>query len=214
MSLHLKKFTLKKEYRNIQPFSVEFIDGINVIVGENGAGKSSILNLITGENNKELFSLSAEKVEFRFFDTEKQNPRIQDPNLSKNFGFSLATRFESHGEAMLPIILASKDFKNVILFVDEPEAGISLTNQMKIFECFQSIIKNRCQIVLTTHSYVFIKSVDVVFSLETKTWISSSEYLDSIFGRKVKTVDTMIKRRRKNGSITLSSKTHQKNGSC
>jgi len=207
MSLLLKKFTLKKEYRSIEPFSIEFRDGINVIVGENGSGKSSILHLIMNEPDKELFSITTEKASFRFFDTEKQNPRIRDPNLSANFGFALATRFGSHGEAMLPILLASKDFKDVILFVDEPEAGISLTNQMKIFKCFQKIIENNCQVILTTHSYLFIKSVNEVFSLDSKTWIPSSKYLDSIFSSNVKTVDTMIKRR-KRGNSTSTSKTH------
>lgn len=180
MSRHLKKFTLKKEYRGIKPFTIDFKDGINVLVGENGSGKSSTIHLITGDSDKNLFSLEADKISFRFFDTEKQNPRTLNPELQPNYGFALASRFGSHGEAMLPVLMASKDFKDTILFVDEPEAGISLTNQKKIFNCFKDIVKNNCQIILTTHSYLFMKSVDEVFSLDSKTWIPSSEYLKSI----------------------------------
>jgi predicted ATPase len=182
MSQHLKRFILKKEYRGIKPFTVEFKDGVNVLVGENGSGKSSIIHLITGDSDKSLFSLVADKVSFRFFDTEKQNPRTLNPELQPDYGFALASRFGSHGEAMFPVLMASKDFKDTILFVDEPEAGISLTNQMKIFKCFKSIIKNNCQVILTTHSYLFIRSVKEVFSLDSKAWVSSSEYLKSILG--------------------------------
>jgi len=184
MSRHLKQFTLKREYRGIQPFTMDFKDGINVLVGENGSGKSSTIHLITGDSDKSLFSIVADKVTYRFFDTEKQNPRTLHPELQSNFGFAIASRFGSHGEAMLPVLMASKDFTDTILFVDEPEAGISLTNQMKIFKCFQNIVKNNCQVILTTHSYLFMKKVEEVFSLDSKTWVPSSEYLNSILGEK------------------------------
>jgi predicted ATPase len=95
-----------------------------------------------------------------------------------NIGYDIACRFASHGEAMLPLILTSKNFKNTILFVDEPEAGISLSNQKKIFNTLQLISKkNNCQVIVTTHSYVIIKNIEQVFCMVKKKWLSSKDYL-------------------------------------
>lgn len=177
----LKKVILKKEFCNIKPCTINFQEGLNVIVGENGSGKSSLLKLITGENFKETRKLFVEpQTTFRFLDTEKDNPRIKN-NIehSKNIGFDLNARFVSHGEAMLPLILASQDFKDILLIVDEPEAGISISNQKKIVEAFKKVVENGCQIILTTHSYVIINSVDKIFSMDKLQWIKSKEFLKS-----------------------------------
>lgn len=71
---------LKKEYRGISPFQMEFREGLNLIVGENGAGKSSMLQLLAEGKKDETFSFKMTKkgvTDFRFFDTEKMNPRLQ-----------------------------------------------------------------------------------------------------------------------------------------
>ena len=186
MARFLKSFTLKAEYRGIQPFKMEFQDGLNVIVGENGSGKSTLLYLLTTDDFKELPSIRSidhePSIEFRFLDTEKHNPRIKtDCSESKNIGFEIGSHFWSHGETMLPLVLASKDFKNIILFVDEPESGISLSNQKKIFEGLQKAsIKNNCQVIITTHSYIIIKKTPTVFCMDTNQWVNSEEYLKNL----------------------------------
>lgn len=181
MALFLKSFELLVEYRDIKPFKVEFKDGINIIVGENGSGKSSMMHLLTEYNPKDgICKIIHDNVEYRFLDTEKHNPRLKhDLEYSKNIRYELSSHFVSHGEAMLPLILASEkeNFKDIILLVDEPESGISLSNQKKIAACFKSVVTNNCQIIATTHSFVLMKSVDEVFSLDDKKWVSSAEYL-------------------------------------
>ena len=179
---YLKSFKLKVLYRDIQPFSVKFRPGLNVIVGENGSGKSSLLELLMGPDGKTC-EKNASQVEFRFLDTEKPNPRIKS-NLeySKNIGYMIHSRFKSHGQAMGPIIQASEDFKDILLFIDEPEAGLSLSNQKRSLQAFEKAIENNCQILLTTHSYVTIKSVPEVFSMDDKVWLSSKDYLKKIMG--------------------------------
>jgi predicted ATPase len=184
MAKFLKSFSLLKEYQ-IKPFKIDFRDGFNVIVGENGSGKSTLLHLLT-DDNKDLKKIKkldyTQGTNFRFLDTEKHNPRMKhDLDNSVNIGFDIASRFASHGEAMLPLILASKQFNDVVLFVDEPEAGISLSNQKKIFDTLEQISKkNNCQVIVTTHSYVIINNIEYVFCMVKKKWMLSKDYLKEL----------------------------------
>jgi predicted ATPase len=184
MALFLKSCKLLKEYRDIKPFSITFSHGINIVVGENGSGKSTLLNLLTNTSDfKDTFSVKVEpQTTFRFLDTEKHNPRIKNNCAdSKNIGFEISSRFLSHGETMMPLLSASKDFENILLFVDEPEAGLSLRNQKKLLTIFENIsLHNNCQIILTTHSYIFIKSREEVFSMNEKNWIKSKDFLKGL----------------------------------
>jgi predicted ATPase len=179
---YLKSLTLKSTYRGIDPFTIKFKEGLNIIVGENGAGKSTLLQLLAyPEDNKEIKSIIVDPVNFRFFDTEKNNPRIKvDLSDSKSIGFEISSRFMSHGETMIPIIMAAKDFKDLLLVIDEPEAGISLSNQKKILGALNTAIENNCQVVVSTHSYVLIKSVPKVFDMVNKTWVDSKGYLEKV----------------------------------
>jgi predicted ATPase len=180
--IYLKSFELKKEFRGIKPFKCKFIDGINVIVGENGCGKSSMLKLLTDSTlAKKLIKIDyKEGATFKFFDTEKDNPRMKSLQLQEQcYSFALASHFSSHGEAILPLIQAAKDFKDSIIIIDEPEAGLSLKNQFRILTILEKVYKeNNCQILISTHSYVIINNVKVVFDLENKKWILSKDYLD------------------------------------
>lgn len=177
----LKSFKLKQEYRGMPVFNLKFKEGLNVIVGDNGSGKSSLLELITMGPNK-LGSISiAPGTEYRFLDTERMNPRIKSSFAdSKYIAFDLACRFRSHGESMLPLIMGAKDFKNILLLIDEPDAGISLKAQLKVLKIMEDAVKNGCQVVLTTHSYVIIKSVPEVFCMDTRTWMPSTTYLKRV----------------------------------
>lgn len=185
MARFLKSCMLLREHQKIKPFTIEFVDGLNVIVGKNGSGKSTLLHLLTTQNQsfQDLRKVDHEpNLTFRFLDTEKQNPRLKHSlEFSETIAFDIGSRFVSHGEAMLPLILASKEFKDIVLFIDEPESGISLQNQKKIFDSLQQMTcKNNCQVIITTHSYVMIKSVGRVFCMDNKKWLTSEKYLKDL----------------------------------
>ena len=183
MALYLKKIKLLKEYRNLDPFSLYFKDGLNIIVGENGSGKSTLLHLIVGNLDKSEVKLDFEKgAQYRFLDTEKQNPRIKSSCAdSKNIAFEVSARFMSHGQAMLLLLEGAKDFKDLLLLVDEPEAGISLQNQIKVLKILKKIVEqSNCQVILTTHSYPIIKSEKDIFSMDVMGWVDSKGFLKGI----------------------------------
>lgn len=177
--MFLKNFTLKEKYSKIKPFTIEFREGLNVIVGENGSGKSSMLYFIRNPDTT-LYSVESEDCAFVFFDSEKDNPRTIDLSMSKNYAYALSSHFWSHGEAAMPIIKSLKDIKDTVIILDEPESGLSIKNQSKAFRIFNNKIKDNCQTIIATHSYVFIKSVDEVFSMDNYSWMSSHEYLKSV----------------------------------
>jgi len=186
----ISELELKIKYRGIKPFTIKFKEGINLIVGENGIGKSSIISLlyeysINKKEFKEIISIKKEGynyVSLKFFDTEKMNPRVIDSQSSKNYNFNIMSKFKSHGESILPLIRACKDFNNTIIVIDEPESGISLSNQKKIAEIFRkNSEENNNQFIIVTHSYPLIKSVEEVFCMDGKKgWVKSERYLERV----------------------------------
>jgi predicted ATPase len=186
--MYLEKFTLKDKLYTINPFEITFQKDLNIIVGENGSGKSTLLKLLTDINfnkGEKIITLTEEcknhGAETMFFDTEKHNPRIkEDCSNDKNIGYTLHSRFCSHGQSLFPIINHIKKLKNTVIFIDEPESGISLSNQLIFLDSIKEAIKNNCQIIISTHSYVLIKNVKNVFDMSTFSWFSSELYLNNL----------------------------------
>lgn len=166
---------------------------INLFVGDQGCGKSTLLNLIL-KQHKDLEivlnnCLKNSNVEIFFFDSEKDNPRTKDPQLFTKpngedigigYGAALGSRFKSHGEILQSFIINPiANANNCIIILDEPESGLSITNQFKLIKAIKKAVKNNCQFFIATHCYPLIKAFNVI-SLEHKREMSGREFINLI----------------------------------
>ena len=167
----------KKLFNKNDTFEIK--PGINVLVGDNGCGKSTLIKELL-EQNKEITSLHV--------DMEKSNPNITDHGPKKGITYSieeisnkLMWSVESHGETregVIKSLLTHKLDELDLIILDEPEQGFSLRNQIKYFRELESIGTN---VMIITHSKVFIEMSDEVFDVEKMKWIKSNEYLEEIY---------------------------------
>ena len=143
----------------------KFTEGINLVLGENGAGKSMMLNAIRGfgvVHRKTVAKIGGEG-EFRFLDAEKDNPRTKDPRSmpDKFYRFAIGSRMMlSHGETMKPMLTGfDKDNsfpEGCLVMIDEPEMALSFKTQVVVFNAWVKAVKKKnLQFVVATHSLVF-----------------------------------------------------------
>lgn len=170
-------------------FKIEFSD-LNLFVGKQGCGKSTLLNLLQKNHSdiKLIFDPIVEKkgVDTYYFNSELDNPRIKDPQLyttisgkDKGIGYisAVTSRFKSHGEILEEFIIHPLlKAKDCVIFIDEPESGLSIENQFNIIKAIKKAIKNNCQLFIATHCYPLIKEFDVI-SLEHKKIMKGIEFL-------------------------------------
>lgn len=170
---------------------------VNLLVGDQGCGKSTLLNLIQKNHSDIKIDLTEYVIKHGiksfFFDSEKDNPRIKDPQLYTNpngtdvgigYGSALASRFKSHGEILEKFIINPiLKAKNCVIILDEPESGLSITNQLKLIDSIKIAVKNKCQFFIATHCYPLIKSFDVI-SLEHNEIMKGTEFINKIKSNK------------------------------
>jgi predicted ATPase len=168
-------------------------EDVNLIVGNQGCGKSTFLKMMQ-QNHKDLeLTLSdftiQHGVSTNYFDSEKDNPRIKDPQLYTNaaginvgigYGNALMSRFSSHGEILVKYTVEGlKQAKNCIMILDEPESGLSITNQYRLVDSIKEAVQNNCQLFIATHCYLLIKEFNVI-SLEHHKKMSGEKFLEKI----------------------------------
>lgn len=201
--IYLEEIVLKnRTYAGTKALKLNFnikCSDVNLFVGNQGCGKSTMLQLLR-DNHKDLeiklsdYTLKNGVSSF-YFDTEKDNPRVKDPELYTNingqnvgigFGGALASRFKSHGEILeMFTINPIKEAKNCVLLIDEPESGLSLNNQFALINAINVAVKNGCQVFIATHCYPLIESFNVI-SLEHNKIMSGVAFINKI-KNKVKT---------------------------
>lgn len=166
---------------------------VNLLVGNQGCGKSTLLKLLQKNHNDLKLKLSdnvlKNGISSFYFNSEKDNPRVKNPQLftkpnGEDIGIgyrgALLSLFRSHGEVLqefiIEPILKSKD---CVILLDEPESGLSITNQFKLISAINKAVEMNCQFFIATHCYPLIESFDVI-SLEHKKQMKGIDFINKV----------------------------------
>lgn len=183
----IKKITNLHDY--ICFFEKESFDfkPITLLVGDQGCGKSTMLNIlrncISQEGDYNLFKREVDNTVqkgFLMLDLEKDNPAIQqgNPNDSEDLFYKLTSRFNSHGETLLPILEHLATVEDSVILLDEPETALSLRSQYKMIEIFKGCLERNCQVIIATHNLIFMEAFpDNVLSLEHMKYVTPEEFI-------------------------------------
>jgi predicted ATPase len=195
--IYLEKIkVVKKTFPGSQVLRKKFeitCGDVNLFVGNQGCGKSTMLNLLQ-ENHSDIEIVLSQKavsigVKSYYFDSEKDNPRIRDINSFSNpdgtgrgggIGFGIASRFKSHGETLEEMVIEPLlKAKNCVVLLDEPESGLSITNQFRLIEAMNTAVSNGCQLFIATHCYPLIECFDVI-SLEHRKQMKGVDFINKV----------------------------------
>jgi predicted ATPase len=186
---------------NVNPiksgFKVDFTKSICVLVGDNGVGKSTILESLAdhfgfkddtymkrNSLKKNIVVNSNGEFPFKYIDFHGG-----DKKFSGSFGddmmLQIAQMRASSGQVNLSLLGRSKfnEFSNGLVILDEPCRGLSLKNQAGVSNLVRNLafIKG-CQVILTTHSDVILRKLNgfaQYFSVEKMCDITYEDYVSS-----------------------------------
>lgn len=196
MKTYVTSVEFKSDYRCFKTGERFEFKPLNMLVGDQGCGKSSLISLLfkkkTDEDRKIIDVKLSDEVIGKgittyFFDSEKDNPRIKEFNLYGNadgtskgigIGAAVAAKFCSHGQTLIHFsVNALNKAKDCVVFLDEPESGLSIRNQIKLADAIENAIDRGCQLFIATHSLVLVEYADAVLSLEHKEWMDNDDFI-------------------------------------
>lgn len=181
--------TFTEKYRGFdKDESVWFRTGVNLLVGDQGCGKSTCIQQVISHkgkciDKKSVLTISKHSKMATVYtkDFEKDNPRIQSeltvPGVS-SFTAGIMMRYMSHGQTVNVFHDAlAKAEKGSIIIVDEPDLALSIRSVYKLIDTFKKLVDNDCQVIASIHNPLFLEAFPDILSLEHKKWMSSSDFM-------------------------------------
>ncbi len=172
---------------------IQFRPGVNLLVGDQGTGKSSLFEAIQLRGMKKPKSLhlppadsvpvvidcQGEPIPIFAFDFERDNYRTKS-FFEDDALFQIVAMRKSHGEMVLAMINGLKlvDKPMMVLF-DEPDMALSILSCRRLVHVFNHIADLGGQVIATAHNPIVILSYADVYSVEHGKWMPSKEYIDS-----------------------------------
>lgn len=193
----VKSVALRAPFRDFpEGFSVNFPSRVTVIVGDNGAGKSSLLGLIRGQFNSAWTPSSlADCKEVEIFPTPNPDEPVSYIDLAadhmafrgdldeSNLQTHIKTLRKSAGQASI-IQLADimEKSKAALHIVDEPERGLSPGKQWVLVALLKEFVAERPneQFIISTHNEMVMKAFGgQVLQLPDGVYLDPEDYLDA-----------------------------------
>lgn len=174
-------------------FGITFRAGVNLLVGDQGTGKSSLFQAIqahgfTKTKNRKLprkddvpIELVSEgkPLDALAFDFEHDNFRTKS-TLDVCVSFHVASKFSSHGEMVKAMMAQWEDVKEpVFVLLDEPDMALSIRSCYRLAQSFKHVAEQGGQVVATAHNPVVIAEFEKVYSLEHQQWMSGLEFIET-----------------------------------
>lgn len=188
----------RKDYRCFKKGDkFDFRPGVNLLVGDQGAGKSSLLQLIremadtrTRADVKVTFTLltSKEGIPVVSYDFERDNPRMTQVLIPGKEMFQIQARFLSHGQVVQAIQgnvvgWAKKKEPSCVFLMDEPDTGLSPRSAYGLVKQLKQLARYH-QILASVHNPLLIEAWPEVLSLEHRKWMTSSAFMQMMLSPK------------------------------
>lgn len=172
---------------------IHFRPGVNLIVGDQGSGKSSLFQAIQLRGMKKTKSWKLPPVadvpvviDFRgdpvpvfAFDFEHDSYRTK-PFFDDDMMFHVNSMHRSHGEMVVAIMSVLEEIdKPMFVLVDEPDMALSIRSCHRLVRTFKHVAKLGGQVVATAHNPVLIGGFEEVYSIEHGEWMPSQEFIDT-----------------------------------
>ncbi len=178
----IKRVEFTKKTRKFEAgYGIDFRPGINALVGDQGCGKSTVLDSLAGV----LHTCTVEKepgTKVKHFDFEKFNPRHTSAfGNSIDLGVQVQVLWQSHGQAMVHLLA---DFCRSVttphtFLLDEPDTGLSIRSGRVLGRFFHMLAEYGHQVIASVHHIVVITAMDEVYSVEHGKWMKPRDFIDT-----------------------------------
>ncbi|MBN2649263.1 MAG: AAA family ATPase [Prolixibacteraceae bacterium] len=185
----------------ISDLKIEFKKPVTFLVGENGSGKSTILEAIADKIGFNAMGGTRQHQFYSEYETELAHYLLLDRNIrlpiSQGFFFRAESFFnlskyidengnpnywgeqellkQSHGESFLAAF--NHQFREGLFLLDEPEAALSPQQQLSLLSIINSMEKEKTsQLIIATHSPILLAYPDADIFLLDDNGISKIQY--------------------------------------
>lgn len=164
------------------PFPMAFTTPITILTGENGKGKSTVLEALASAMGVDTDGGSRYKTQERTSPVPLVLTRRNPPDTFFFRGdahLNLARYYESLGDPSLAdltqmshgqsiMTLAERRFgAESLIFLDEPEAGLSVLRQLELLGRLGALAEAGAQIIMATHSPILLAAPEAtIISLD------------------------------------------------
>lgn len=134
---------------------LHFQPGLNLLIGPNGTGKSTLLRAIA--TCPDCRRDEHGPTDYVFFDSDSMNPKRADRPIRNSTEMKLHVRalFSSHGEILQAAFSTLRMTPHTCLLFDEPEAGQDFDHILALRAAVDRAVARGVQVIMATHEILF-----------------------------------------------------------